>query len=129
MTLSTSLRTAARNLVNTFGNTASVYTYSSATTSESEEGDITVSDWKTAASIKVVNGDNVKESLIQAGQGMESIGEDEKIIRDDATVAVNDRITVDSVEYRVDEIRPVITQDTLVVQIIKVSRVTDTTNW
>ncbi len=129
MTLSTSLRGAARNLINTFGNTGSLYTYSGATTTESEEGDITVSDWKTATSIKVVDSDNLKEELIIAAQGRENMGADEKIIRDDVTVVVNDRLTVDSVEYRVESLTPVYTQDTLVVQIIKISRVTDTTNW
>lgn len=129
MTLATNLRTAARNLINTFGNTASVYTYSSATKTENTEGDITVSNWGSAASIKVVGGDNLKEELVNAAQGMESIGMDDKVIRDDATVAVNDRITVDSVDYRITAIRPVRSQDTLVIQVISVERVLSTTAW
>lgn len=129
MTLSTSLRTAARNLINTFGNTGSLYTYTSATTTESEEGDVAVSSWGTPASIKVVDGDNVTEELTQEIQGMESLGEDEKIVRDDVTVVVNDRLTVDSIDYRVVSLRPVRTQDTLVVQIITVSREDVTVQW
>jgi len=123
------LRTAARNLINTFGNTGSLYTYSSATKTESEEGDVAVSNWGSATSIKVVDGYNVTEELSQEMQGMESLGEDEKIIRDDVTVVVNDRLTVDSIEYRVISIRPVRTQDTLVVQIITVSREDVTSQW
>ena len=63
MTLATSMRTAARNLINTFGNSASLYTYSSATKTENTEGDVTVSSWGSATSIKVVDGGNVKEML------------------------------------------------------------------
>jgi hypothetical protein len=129
MTLSTSLRTAARNLINTFGNTASLYTYSGATTTENEEGDVTVTDWMAATAITVVDGDNVETELIKETQGMELMGEDDKIVRDDVTIAINDRMTINSVEFRVDKIQPVTTQDTVVVQLVHVSRVTDTSNW
>jgi len=129
MTFATSLRTAARTLIETFGNTASVYTYSAATKSENEEGDVTVSDWKTAVSIKVADGNNLQAELSRGTMGMEQIGDDDKIIKDTAVVAVNDRITVNSVEFRIESLRPIRTQDTLVAQIINVSRVTDTTNW
>tara|TARA_Y100000034_G_scaffold63183_1_gene76419 strand:+ start:350 stop:739 length:390 start_codon:yes stop_codon:yes gene_type:complete len=129
MTLSTSLRGAARNLINTFGNTGSLYGYSGATKSENDEGDIAVSDWLTATSIKVVDGDNVQEELAKSIQGMESIGADTKIIRDDETVLINDRLTVNGVEFRIEQIRPVRTQDTVVVQLVQVARVDDTTNW
>lgn len=129
MTLATSLRGAARNLINTFGNTGSLYSYSSATKTETNEGDILPTNWGTATSIKVVDSDNVTEELVQAGQGMESLGQDDKIVRDDVTVAVNDRLTVNSIEYRVISINPVRTQDTLVVQIIKVTRVDFTDAW
>jgi hypothetical protein len=129
MTLSTSLRGAARNLINTFGNTGSLYTYSSATVTETNEGDILPTNWGSAVTIKVVDSTNITEELVQATQGMESIGEDEKIVRDDVTVAVNDRLTVNSIEYRVISINPVRTQDTLVVQLIKVSRVDFTDAW
>lgn len=129
MTLATSLRGAARNLINTFGNTGSLYAYSSATKTETNEGDILPTNWGTPVSIKVVDSDNVTEDLVQAGQGMESLGDDDKIVRDDVTVAVNDRLTVNSIEYRVVSINPVRTQDTLVVQIIKVTRVDFTDAW
>lgn len=63
------------------------------------------------------------------GAGMESVGEDDKIVRDDVTIAVNDRMTVDSVEYRVVELVPMNVQTTLIVQTVKVARVTSTTTW
>ncbi|MAH49933.1 hypothetical protein CMI37_29210 [Candidatus Pacearchaeota archaeon] len=129
MTLATSLRGAARNLITTFGNTASLYTYSTATKTENDEGDVSVSSWGSATSIVVVDGDNLQEELVQATQGIESIGEDDKIIRDDVTIAVNDRLTVNSVEFRVISINPVRTQDTLVVQIVKVTRMDYTDTW
>ena len=129
MTLATSLRTAARNLIDTFGNTATLYSYSGATTTENEEGDIAVSSWGSGTAITVVDGDNMKEELVQDTLGMESIGEDEKIVRDDVTIAVDDRLTADSVDYRVVSIRPVRTQRTLVIQIIKVTREDVTSQW
>jgi len=129
LTLATSLRTAARNLINTFGNTGSVYTFSAATKTDEDEGDVTVTDWKTAASVKVVDGGEAQEMLQQEVQGLESLGSDDKIVRDDAAVVANDRITINSVEYRVVDINPVRTQDTVVVQIIQVERVTSTSEW
>ena len=129
MTLATSIRKAARSLVTTFGNDVSLYTYSSATKAENDEGDITVSDWGTASTVKVVDGVNIKEALVNMGAGMESVGEDDKIARDDVTIAVNDRMTVDSVEYRVVELVPMNVQTTLIVQTVKVARVTSTTTW
>jgi hypothetical protein len=129
MTLAISLRGAARSLINKFGNTVSIYTYSTATKTENSEGDISVTSWGTASPVYAVDGDNAKAVLTQATQGIETIGEDEKIFRDDATIAVNDRITSDSVNYKVVSIRPVRTQNTLVIQIVQVIRVTNTTNW
>ena len=129
MTLATSLRGAARTLITKFGNTVSIYTYSTATKAENSEGDIAVSSWGTASSVLAVDGDNAKAILEQTTQGRETLGEDEKIFRDDATIAVNDRVTADSVNYRVTQIKPVRTQNTLVIQTVSVIRVTDTTNW
>jgi len=129
MALSTALRNAARTLINTFGNTGSLYTYSTATKVENTEGDITISSWGTVNSVKLVNDQNRKEGLITTSQGRESIGDDEIIIRDDETTAVNDRLTVDSTEYRVTEIRPIRTQDVVVAQILKIEKVTSTTAW
>ena len=123
MTLATSLRNAARNLIDTFGNDATVYTYSTATKAENEEGDVTVSSWGDGTAIIVVDGDNSKEEIIQAIQGMESIGDDEKIMRDDVTIVTNDRLNIDGVDYRVMGIKPVRTQSTLVILIVKISRV------
>lgn len=129
MSLAVSLRTAARNLIDTFGNSASLYAYSSATKTENEEGDITVTDWGTATTIKVADGNNVKESLVSMGGGMESIGSDEKLVQDNVSVSVNDRINIDSVDYKVIEVRPTRAQSTLVVQTIVIARVTSITNW
>ena len=129
MTLATSLRTAARNLIDTFGNASNLYTYSAATKTENDEGDVTVSDWKTAATPNVVDGSSVKEDLTNMSAGMESIGEDDKIVRDDVTVSVNDRLTYDSVEYKVVTISPIRTQSTLIAQTISIVRATSTTAW
>lgn len=129
MTLATTLRNAARSLINTFGNTVSVYSYSSATKTENTEGDMTVSDWGTPASVKAVDGENASNILTQVTQGREQIGDDEKIFLDSTALAVDDRITSDSTDFRVEDIRKIISQDTLVINIVRVARVKDTTNW
>jgi len=129
MGFATSLRSAARNLIETFGNTATIYSYSSATKTTNDEGDITVSSWGSGTSIKVADNQNIKDSLTQDIQGLENLGNDEKIVKDNVTVTVNDRLTVDGVNYKVTELSPTRTQDVLVVQTIKVIKVTDTTNW
>ena len=196
MTLATTLRNAARSLIETFGNTITVYSYSESTKTENEEGDITVSDWSNSSSeesfagalttatvahipvtswtsvqvdgvdraytavletgvvtpdialsggetlvvtykydndnvqsVKSVDGENAQAVLDQATQGRETIGADEKTLRDDTTIAVNDRLTADGTDFRVTEVRPIRTQDTLVISIIRVARVKDTTNW
>ena len=105
MAISSALVTAARNLITTFGNSATLYTYSSATTSVNEEGDITVSDWKTGVSIRVIDGGSAGSELTQANMGIETIGSDEKIVQDNVTIALNDRLTYDGSEFKVVDIR------------------------
>lgn len=129
MTLATNLQKAAQTLITTFGNSATLYSYSSATKSSNDEGDVTVSSWGSGTSILVVDGDNIKEMLSPQSQGFESIGSDDKVIRNDVTIAVNDRLNIDSVDYRVVSIQPVRTQSTLVIQVVSVERVTSTTAW
>jgi len=131
MTLSTSLRGAARTLIDTFGNAGVLYPYSSATKTENSEGDVAVSSWGAGSAVLVVDGDNVTQELSQGNQAMETLGEDEKIVRDDVTIAVNDRLDVTSpaTTYRVVELRPIVTQSVTVVQIIKVAREDITTQW
>jgi len=129
MTLASSLVNAARNLITTFGNDATLYSYSGATKTENEEGDITVTDWKTGTTVLVVDGNYVKEDLNNMTAGREAIGDDDKIIRDDVTIAVNDRLTYDGNEWQVVTIQPIRTQSTLVAQTIGVVRATSTTAW
>ena len=129
MTLSTTLQLAARSLISTFGNTATLYPYASATKSENEEGDVAVSSWGAGSSIKTVDGDNAKEILTQVTQGIETLGDDEKLVMDNVTILINDRFTEDSVNYRVVTVRPVRTQDTIVVKGITVAREDITSQW
>lgn len=129
MTLATSIRTAVRNLINTFGNSISVYTFSAATKTENDEGDITVTDWGNATAGKCVDGNNLQVREVLTQQGIETIGEDQIIIRDDLTIAQNDRLTRNGVEYRLTEINPIRVQDTLIAQNVTIKRATGTTNW
>jgi len=129
MTLANSLVKAARSLITTFGNTTAVYTYSTATKVENTEGDVTVSSWGTATSAIAVDGANAVRVLEAVKQGYETIGEDDKIFRDDAVIVINDRITINSIDFKVMSVEKVRTQDTVVIQVVTVTRVTDTTNW
>ena len=129
MTLANSLVKAARSLITTFGNTTAIYTYSSATKSENAEGDVTVTSWGTAASAIAVDGDNAVRVMEAVKQGLETLGEDDKFFRDDATIVLNDRITINSINFKVTGVKNVRTQDTVVIKIVTVARVTDTTNW
>jgi len=129
MALAENLRTAARSLITTFGNTASIYTYSTATKTTSDEGDVAVSNWGTLASIKIVDGQNARQILDDVQQGRETIGEDERIVQDNATIAINDRLLEDSVNYRVVDIRPIQSQDVTIIKNIQVARVTSIADW
>jgi len=82
-----------------------------------------------AVSVKAVDGDNAKAVMTATNQALEVLGDDQKIFRDDAVIAINDRITADGIDYKVTEIQPVRTQDTLVITTVTMIRVTDTTNW
>jgi hypothetical protein len=129
MTFATSFQSAIRKLIDDFGNTVSLYSYSGVTKTENEEGDVTITDWKTATSTPAVDGDNRKEVLELAPMGKESVGDDTIIFRDDVTIAINDRVTKDSVNYRVDSIEPTRIQDTTVAQFVTISRASSTTYW
>ena len=129
MALSTSLRKAARNLIDQFGNTGTLYSYAGATITTTDEGDKTVTAWPAGTSIKVVDGTNAVNVQSLTPQITEIVGEDEKIIKDSVTIVTNDRLTVDSDEFRVIDIRRIRTQDLLIISIIRVERVNDTVNW
>lgn len=129
MALSTSMINAAQTLINTFGNNANLYSYSGSTKSTDSEGQDTISDWKTATVVKVVDGGNAGSEIVNAMQGRASIGEDEKIIRNDVTIAVNDRLTYNGSEYRVEGLRAERIESVDIIQIIKVVEVDSTTIW
>lgn len=129
MALADALQNTARKLINTFGNTVQWYQYAEATKSTNDEGDVTVSSWGAGSQIKIIDGNNAKEVLSQSMQGIESLGEDERIIKDENDVLINDRISADSVNYKVVEIRPQRTQDTVVFRVIRVVRVDNIASW
>jgi len=129
MSIGTSIRSAIRTLITQFGNSISVYDFSAATKTENDEGDIVVTDWKTATAGKCVDGTNDNMVNILADQGVELIGDDDIIIRDDVSIDEKDRLTRNSKEYKVVSITPIIAQDVLIAQIVNIVRVTSTTNW
>jgi len=129
MGVGTALRKAARNLIDTFGNSATVYVFSGATATTSDEGDVTVSSWGSGTAIKIVDGPTPGSDLMRTVQGIEQIGQDAKIIRDDVTIANNDRVAYNSKNYRVTKLNKVQVEDIVVIYTLELSEVTDTTNW
>jgi hypothetical protein len=129
MALASSLIKAAQKLIDTFGNDASMYGYSAATKTTNEEGDVTVTNWGTASTIKMVDGGDQGQALVNNSQGREVIGQDDKIIRDDVSVALNDRINYQSKNYRVTALRKEIVESTVIIQIMTLSEVTDISQW
>jgi len=114
MGIGASMRTVARSQINKFGNTATLYSYSSATKSTSDEGDVTVSSWGSGTSIKLVPSEEFQQMLNYGMQGIDSEGGLSFIARDDASFALNDRINIGSVNYRVMRIEPVRIEDVVV---------------
>ena len=129
MALSTPLINAAQTLIDDFGNNASLYTYTTATKTTNLEGEDTVSNWGSATTIKVVDGGSQGQQMTNAIHGKEIIGSDDKIVWNDVTVVVNDRLTYDSKNYRVDAVRSERIESVDIIQIITISEVTDVTTW
>jgi len=132
MTIATPLVNAARKLINDFGNTAILYPIADATTSFNDEGDLSITSWATATTantIKVVDGGNQGVDLTQMGAGFERIGDDEKIVKDNITVAVRDRLAYDGQNYKVVGLRAERVESTDIIQIVKVVEATNITNW
>jgi hypothetical protein len=129
MGIAGSLDIAAKKLIDTFGNDASLYTYSSATTTTDDEGQITVTDWGTPASVKVIEGGNQGPAINRENQGWEQTQTDDKIVRSDVAVAVNDRLTYDGYEYRVVEVKSERVESTDIIFIITVAEATSTSTW
>jgi len=129
MGIAESLDKSAKKLIATFGNTASLYTYSTATKASDTEGGVTVSSWGTPATIKVIDGGNQGPAIGRQNQGWVQTQEDEKIVDSDTTVAVNDRLTYNGSEYRVVAVRSERVEGTDIIFIIQVGEATSTSVW
>ena len=106
MALATSIRNTVRNLINNLGSTASLYVYGSATKTTNEEGDVSITSWGSATTIKVISSNNYKLRRLLEMQGEENNdGERVVLVRDDVTVAHRDRIDIGSEKYLVNEIK------------------------
>jgi len=104
MSTGTSLRDVARLLINTFGTSCNIYSYSGATKTEDSEGDITVGDWKTATATLGVISDELQSLSLVNVKGVVTDTSATIILRDDVTIAINDKIALNSRNYRVDEV-------------------------
>ena len=108
MTTSTSIRTTVRNLIQSLGSTASLYSYSNATKTTNEEGDVTVSDWGSATSIKVISSNHYSLRRLLQSQGEEN-NDSERVVlvKDSVTIAHRDKVTIGTDTYLVNEIKKI----------------------
>ena len=117
MSQATSIRNSIRTVINTLGSTASLYSFSSATKTENDEGEITIT-WGSPSSIKVVSSNNYKLRRLLEKQGEENNQSDRIVyLRDDVTVGVRDKLTIGTDVYLIHEIKnidPI--QDTTIAQ-------------
>lgn len=103
-----SIRGTVRNLITTLGSDASLYSFSSATKTQNEEGDYTVSSWGSATSIKVVSSNHYQLKRMMEMMGQETDNSDRVfLIRDDVTIAAKDKIVVGTDTYEVTEIKKI----------------------
>jgi len=129
MAWGTYLRNSVSRTFTSLGNTATVYDYSSATTSENDEGDISVSDWKTGVSISYAPGDQKENMAIFSRHIVESTAETTIHVPYDTTIDIKDRILFNSINYMVDEVNEAIVGDVIIFKIVGIHKVTDTTTW
>jgi len=124
MSLASSIRNTVRNLINSLGSTAYVYSFASATKSQNSEGDYHVTNWGNAVTIKAISSNNYKLRKILAMQGEETNSSDRVlIIRDDATVGKRDKLVIDNETYEITEIKklnPI--ENTLIAQRVVLSK-------
>ena len=123
MSVGTSLRSAARNLItNVFGNSATIYSYSDATKTYDDEGKESIT-WGSGTSIKVVFSEFIPQMVSIAPQFEEILGSGDILIRDDVTIGLKDKIVINSVDHQVDAIEETArSNDVLILQIVKIHR-------
>jgi len=124
MGVATSLRKSARNLIDKFGNTSDYYKYAEATKKSSDEGDDEVTQWGTPTTIKIVVSSGVENQALFKELGVETIGQNELAITDEAEVSLFDRINDGITDFQIMSISKVRVQDTVVMQIVQCNRIT-----
>lgn len=106
MTISQSIRTTVRGLINRWGSNATLYSYSSATKITNEEGDVTVSWGSGTTTIKVISSNHNSLKRLLEKMGEENDESDRGIlIRDDVTIGVRDKLVIGTDVYLVNEIK------------------------
>ena len=108
MSLATSIRTAVDSTLEKLGSDVSVFSYEDATKTTNDEGDVTVSDWGTATTIKGVSSNHFAFKKMFAKMGIESNeGERVLIIKSASTVKRLDKVSIDSSIYMVSEVKKI----------------------
>lgn len=124
MGIASGIRTTVRGLIDSLGSTASLYSYANATKTTSEEGTITITNWGTASSIKVISSDNVKLKRL-----LEKLGEENDesgrtlLIKDNVTVGAKDKLTIGTDIYVIEGIKnidPI--EDTIILKKITLAK-------
>ena len=94
-----------------------MYSYSGATKAYSDEGGETVSNWKTATSDKAILSDMAPLIIEVAPQFEETLGSADILVKDNLTVGLKDKFTINSIDFQVDKIdKTAMVNDIVVVQ-------------
>lgn len=139
MAIAPPLVKAARKLITSFGNNATLYKYASSKITTDDEGGVLINIWGATTStvattarystIKVVDGGNAGLSFDFVKAGIAAIGSDEKIVMDSVVIATNDRLTYNGYDFKITGLRTERVESTDIIKIIRCESVTDTTRW
>jgi len=108
MTISTSIRTTVRRLITDWGSDATLYSFTSATVTNNDEGEDTAITWGSGTAIKVISSNHHSLRKLMESMGLETNNSERVfLVRDDVTIAAKDKITIDSENYEITEIKKI----------------------
>ena len=118
MALGTSVQSTIRNLIDKtsfISSSATLYSFSSATKALDDEGVYTVSNWGSGTSVRVIPEENKLFEQMEDSQGFERVGQITVLIKDNVTVAEQDRLTLNTINYRVGSVERVAELDNSII--------------
>lgn len=108
MGIAPSIRNTVRNAISTYGSTASLYSYSAATVTTSDEGSDTAITWAGATSIQVISSNHHKFRKLAEKFGIETDDSDRTFLaKDNITIAAKDKLTIGDDSYEITGIKKI----------------------